>query len=584
MAKKSELTDQIFIKIHLEKKELKKVKKKDKTIKKKQAYVTFDQIETLFERFLEEEQELAVQKLELVMKDEKGRIVSSREVFVQHFQLDEDYENLLKVFAECLLNDSRYSSWSFEEKQTYLLTGLFPAYQISRDCGSDQLPLLPDREEEEFMDCPVPFFETSKEGDEENKGQDAKEHNRFEKEHYSDDPYTAPFEEEVEGTSYDQPPEAAASHAEEEYKPRSHIAPDAHYQTLNTTEETYPSRPRELSLSGLTFFETKGVRELEASHVGFVEAELDKVRAGFNQELKAMDQDLQGEQEELLTQKRAQLELEKHMQLQTLLEAEDDRSQLKTRLLLDTQEKLNRSLARLREEKQEAKTMELERLRVLYERQVASVKATFKRALEDESLELQERVLQDGEATYRAAYLERTEALLKLQEAQNHRLDLENEKTLGILSKQMTRMIQAKDKALHHLYENELTGLRQELEERHHNALRDKQELEKRETLRAVQDEMNQLKENTRALQELQQNMQEEIKKKEAHTPDAPRAPESPLEVLTQAQSLLEGVQAKALETKVPPNKGSGGLLLSVLGLNLFVLAFAGSFCLFNLL
>lgn len=123
MPKKLALTDSFFVQVDLGKANTKEIKKKWKAQKETQLlkhypYLTFSETEQLFESLYEKG--ITLDSLSIARLDEKGKPTIENEVGVSYFTLDDEYENLLKVFSEALFNDPRYISLKFEQKIDYL--------------------------------------------------------------------------------------------------------------------------------------------------------------------------------------------------------------------------------------------------------------------------------------------------------------------------------------------------------------------------------------------------------------------------------------------------------------------------------
>ncbi|MEY8514913.1 hypothetical protein AALA94_08490 [Lactococcus taiwanensis] len=124
--------------------------------------MTFEAAERLFKRMsetLEADAIFPIQKIELVFNQD-GQSSTENELFLNDFELDCDYQNILKPLSEAMFNLMPFAAVPFEDKLDYLQS-IFEAWQKSTGLGEEHLPLLPDFEweDERYVEVTIPYYQ-----------------------------------------------------------------------------------------------------------------------------------------------------------------------------------------------------------------------------------------------------------------------------------------------------------------------------------------------------------------------------------------------------------------------------------------
>lgn len=555
MAKKLAITDPFFVQLDLGKANVKSIKKKWKEQKetqilKRYPYLTFLEVENLFESLYEKG--ITIDSLSIARLDEKGKPTIQNEVGVAYFTLDDEYENLLRVFSEALFNDSRYASLKFEQKIDYLNNSIFPAYQDSTGCDEAHLPLLPEVPEDDFMECPVPFYDSSinvapvheKVEKLEEVTSSETEENQLKVQQNKD---ISAFEKEVDKDKQDNVD--VHVYKQEHESQHQTIAENKQLTTekVNYKTESYGILP-------LTYFEYQAPKQVEAYHPEYVQNELSKIKISINQKIKALDNDLQEEQHIIYSSKKKQLEIEKNKILQEWLKANDTRSQIKPQIIAECQEQLRILERDLIEDKEKEKDFKLEEARLVYKRKIGEIKNNYQKEVQSHLKILREESSSQFVTRYQAEYLAKSEELQKALNQEEELLDDKNNQVLKEITEKVQKIIVNKDRNLQKLYQAELVNQANDLEKIHKLAMVEKRELDKEETILNFQEEVKQVKEYTSKLE------QEIHETKDILSASAPRAPEeqSQNEEVTQTQKIKLDNSFQVKET----NEGDVGTLV----------------------
>ncbi len=162
--KKNKISDRYFAKLTLSKNQNKKILSllTDEEERKSFPNVTFETLEKIMLVFLEEckeNQGVIIPKIELVM-NQGGKVSSEDELFLKDFELDENYQNILKAISEAMFNLMPFSAAPFEDKLTYLKL-VFESWQESTKLSEEHWPILPDFEldEDEYVEFIIPYYQ-----------------------------------------------------------------------------------------------------------------------------------------------------------------------------------------------------------------------------------------------------------------------------------------------------------------------------------------------------------------------------------------------------------------------------------------
>lgn len=555
MAKKLAITDPFFVQLDLGKANVKSIKKKWKEQKetqilKRYPYLTFLEVENLFESLYEKG--ITIDSLSIARLDEKGKPTIQNEVGVAYFTLDDEYENLLRVFSEALFNDSRYASLKFEQKIDYLNNSIFPAYQDSTGCDEAHLPLLPEVPEYDFMECPVPFYDSSinvapvheKVEKLEEVTSSETEENQLMVQQNKD---ISAFEKEVDKDKQDN----VGDHV---HKQEHESQPQTIAENKQLTTEKVNYKTESYGILPLTYFEYQAPKQVEAYHPEYVQNELSKIKISINKKIKALDNDLQEEQHIIYSSKKKQLEIEKNKILQEWLKANDTRSQIKPQIIAECQEQLRILERDLIEGKEKEKDFKLEEARLVYERKIGEIKNNYQKEVQSHLKILREESSSQFDTRYQAEYLAKSEELQKALNQEEELLDDKNNQVLKEITEKVQKIIVNKDRNLQKLYQAELVNQANDLEKIHKLAMVEKRELDKEETILNFQEEVKQVKEYTSKLE------QEIHETKDILSASALRAPEeqSQNEEVTQTQKIKLDNPFQVKET----NEGDVGTLV----------------------
>ncbi|MFD2254417.1 hypothetical protein ACFSJM_08700 [Lactococcus formosensis subsp. bovis] len=498
MPKKIVLTDSFFVQVDLGKTNTKEIKKKWKAQKatqllKRYPYLTFSETEQLFESLYEKE--ITLDSLSIARLDEKGKPTTENEVGVSYFTLDDEYENLLKVFSEALFNDSRYVSLKFEQKIDYLENSIFPAYQKSTGCDDTHFPLLPEVPEDDFMECPVPFYDPSVNSSSTNETVDEAETTNGELDVVAEE--SKPEIEEnnvidVDKSVQKNKHENIVTHIDkEQYESQSHDVVEKQVVPKKTLNQNNNEIPQILSL---TYFEVQKPKQLEAFDIEYVSNELEKIKLTLNQKIKILDKGLQEEQCKIYMAKKQKLDEEKNLSLSNWIQAHDQRSQLKFKFVAEGQEELKELEEDLVAAKEKEKTFELEEARLAYERKIAEIQNKFQKSIQTGLDELRKETSVRITSRYQSEYLAKTEELQNNLNQEELLIDEKNNQILMDLFQKVKKIVQDKDHNLQKLYQKELEVQSQELGKIHLVALREKKEQDKINSLQNFQEEVKQVK------------------------------------------------------------------------------------------
>jgi hypothetical protein len=513
--KKNVMTETLFVQLTLDKKVLKSLKKKlkeseEQEIIKGYPYFTFKALETLFGKLKKIfQEEFPVERVALARLDAKGKPTTEDELDMEHFKLDEDYENILKPLSEALFNDSKFSSLQFEDKIDYLENTVFPVYQESTELDALHLPVLPEFLDEDFMACPIPFYENHVQSMNFEENQDIPEvvdvstEVNSEQEDYGDeDVGKAPHplqHEAMDNESHKNVDKHQHNHEEEDKYKYPHEYVDRGSNVPNRNTEGVRNS---LSPISLTLFDQISFQTLEAYHPRFVENELARERVSLNQEIKRLDHELQALQQNIFANKQKQLEKECNLKLQTLLASKDQRGGLKVAIMHDGQVQFSKDLRLLRQEKLSEKQFQLEEAKLAYERQVAEIHSTFDKAVRVDEEALKKRTFETLEENYRRTYRQETERLNHLLFEEKRRLQDEQNQVMTQLLETVSQMVHNKDEALREIYHERLSQREEELRSQHLEAKREKQAQDKLEAVQHLTLQVEEFKEQMAQPQE----------------------------------------------------------------------------------
>lgn len=162
--KKNKISDRYFAKLTLSKNQNKKLLSylTDEEERKSFPNVTFETLEKMMLVFLKEckeNQGAIIPKIELVM-NQGEKASSENELFLKYFELDENYQNILKPISEAMFNLMPFSAAPFEDKVTYLKL-VFESWQESTKLSEEHWPILPDFEldDEEYVEFIIPYYQ-----------------------------------------------------------------------------------------------------------------------------------------------------------------------------------------------------------------------------------------------------------------------------------------------------------------------------------------------------------------------------------------------------------------------------------------
>lgn len=516
MAKKLGIEDSLFVQVVLEKTQAKTLRKEWKTQKKQHflknyPYFTFSEVEQLFESW--GAKDVQIERLALARLDAKGKPTTEGELQLSPFILEDSYENLLKVFAEALLNDPSYGMLTFEEKVNYLETTLFPAYQKSTGCADTQLPILPEYPDEAFMTCEVPFYASEGQSEIHPQGSAFEAEVPPQKE--------APEDEGEEEKQDCSPYEEAENQPQGQHKNQYKNQRESHYQPPCSSSQKHPT------LYGLTYFKCRKPQALDRAHPDYVENELSKQKESINQKIKVLDEEWQALQVALLRNKKAALESEKNQGLHDWLTVHDQRSLLKAQLWTKGKAKVEALEATFKAEKAKAKAHALEEARVAYERQVEEIEGQFHQEIQRGIEALYEEQSAQLTALYQEEYAQQT---AELQHGFSREVALIEEKQaqeVNQLMHHMQEVLQEKDRQIQKMYQETLEHQRQVLENVHQIALAEQREEEKTEAVLGFQEEVKAVRNQTQALaQEIQHSKEKQEKLLYSIVPRAPQVQE----------------------------------------------------------
>gem|GEM_PF-6023029 len=509
------MTEALFVQLILDKKVLKSIKKKLKESEEQEVikgypYFTFKALEALFETIEKTiQEEFPIEKLALARLDTKGKPTTEDELDLEHFKLDEDYENILKPLAEALFNDSKFSSLQFEDKVEYLENTVFPVYQKSTGLDALHLPVLPEFPDEDFMACPIPFYENHvqptnfEENPDITEGVDTSLEVNPEQGIHGDGaveetPHFAQHES-VEEVPHENEDNLHHKDVDKEShnSPREPVGTDAHVTARNTKEVKNIFSPVSLTLFDQVSFQT-----LEAYHPRFVENELARERASLNQEIKGLDLELQTLQQNIFVNKQKQLEKEGNLKLQDLLASKDQRGALKVIVMHEGQAQFSKDLQLLRQEKLSEKQFQLEEAKLAYERQVAEIHSTFEKTVRVDEEALRKRTFETLEENYRRTYRQETERLNQLLLEEKRRLQDEQNQVMTQLLEKVSQLVRTKDEVLREIYHERLSQREEGLRAQHLEAKREKQAQDKLDAVQHLTIQVEELKEQVAHPQE----------------------------------------------------------------------------------
>ncbi|MFZ2576395.1 MAG: hypothetical protein WAX22_02815 [Lactococcus hircilactis] len=164
-SKKSAINEPYYLRVTLGKPEQKQIEQflTDEDVLRHFPDATFETAEQLFQKLAtqcDENQSLVIPRIEVVLNKD-GKTSTTDELFLKEFELDNQYQNILKPLSEAMFNMMPFSANSFEDKVDYLKE-IFEAWEKSTSLDEQHLPKLPDFEldDEAYIELNIPYYQS----------------------------------------------------------------------------------------------------------------------------------------------------------------------------------------------------------------------------------------------------------------------------------------------------------------------------------------------------------------------------------------------------------------------------------------
>lgn len=382
----------------------------DEAQEQRSPFLTFGGFEELIDQWFEarktKDETLKLGRVEIVFNNE-GKFSSEEEGFIETLVVDETYQNILLPLSEMLLNHNAFSSFTFEDKISYL-KGLYKVWQESTSRGVEFLPQLPQFEPEgnqyielevleviqrEFIEIEPKVEEATKDDEESEESQDELTINQ-----------------------------ETVNYIAQRETPEFPVSETNSMPGHSLTEKGDP----QLEITHLTHFEVKKEwlgRSWQANDPDFVVGQLNLAKHHFNEEISKRDEQVTQIQQAILNKKISILENIETQGLNAQIKVKDRRAALKNSLLKQEKESVDQKLDVLTQEVTKEKELKLSDAKQSYEHQIQLIELEASKNLRTKKEALEERSRREIQDKIRQAIEQETAELMRFIQEQKRLIE-----------------------------------------------------------------------------------------------------------------------------------------------------------------
>lgn len=441
--KKKIISDRYFVKLTLSKNQNKKMLSflKDEEETKSFPNVTFETLEKMMLVFLKEckeNQTVIIPEIELVM-NQGGKVSSKDELFLKDFELDENYQNILKPISEAMFNLMPFSAAPFEDKLTYLKL-VFESWQESTKLSEEHWPILPDFEldDEEYVEFIIPYyqehsileFETSQASNE----QSEKLHEESTKELVKAE---ARELDETEAT------EEIVTFTQElpESNPKRGRLPDKILS--GNTENTF--QPELITFIPYSFEQINATPYYNNQNIAEVITRANNEISQFNTKSQLL-------QEQIFHKKLERFDLEQKNKIALGLQSQDQRESLRKQIINSNRKLLQESVSLELKRINKNKELELLKEQESYKAKVLKINSEAQLALEEKTLSLKQEVKHKTQQEISQVFQEETDKLEEQLRSELLNLEYSKKCEAEKISRELQEVIVTQNNALKNYY------------------------------------------------------------------------------------------------------------------------------------
>ncbi|MDM7536380.1 hypothetical protein QUD55_02680 [Lactococcus lactis] len=421
-------------------------------------YLTFAAFEVRANHWLDQrqtiEESLDLGRVEVTYQNE-GQLSQEEEGFIEQLVIKEGYATVLQVISETVFNHNAFDPFTFDQKKSYLLD-LFEAWGKSLSCKGDVvfLPEFPKQEAEglEYItiemaeDFPYHRFKAVPEEHSESEGAEAVvSSNHKEEINASDFPdKNAENNELVFGTSNNN---------------EVPVTPSQNQSSSNIGETKKPVPA--ISLKSLDKFEI--VQDPQG-----VEKDLNAYRQRYNREIEAIDEKIQPLQKAVINRRLSILEVSEKQQIALQLQKQDNRAQIKSKILNSERQTFSKAEQKLKLSLNEEKQLLLDEAKRTYEAQIQKINVESNQRWNQELEKLQKSHLSLTQEKLKNQLVEVEQKLERFVSGELSLLQEKLRKKQLLLEKEATEALHIQNQAVNSYYSQLLDQRRVELLEQSH--------------------------------------------------------------------------------------------------------------------
>lgn len=417
-------------------------------------YLTFAAFEVRANHWLDQrqtiEESLDLGRVEVTYQNE-GQLSQEEEGFIEQLVIKEGYATVLQGISETVFNHSAFDPFTFDQKKSYLLD-LFEAWGKSLSCKGDVLflPEFPKQEAEGLEYITIEMTE--------------------------DFPYHR-FKAVPEEHSESEETEAVVSSDHKEEINASDL-PDnnelvfgtsSNNEVLIATSQNQPSPNIGATKTPVTAISLKSLDKFEiVQDAQGVEKDLNAYRQRYNREIEAIDEKIQPLQKAVIKRRLSILEVSEKQQIALQLQKQDNRAQIKSKILNSERQTFSKAEQKLKLSLNEEKQLLLDEAKRTYEAQIQKINVESNQRWNQELEKLQKSHLSSTQEKLKNQLVEVEQKLERFVSGELSLLQEKLRKKQLLLEKEATEALHVQNQAVNSYYSHLLDQRRAELLEQSH--------------------------------------------------------------------------------------------------------------------
>lgn len=420
-------------------------------------YLTFAAFEVRANHWLDQrqtiEESLDLGRVEVTYQNEE-QLSQEEEGFIEQLVLKEGYATILQGISETVFNHSAFDPFTFDQKKSYL-HDLFEAWGKSLKCEGEALflPEFPKQEAEDLEYVAVEMAE--------------------------DFPYHR-FKAVPEENSESEEAEVAVSSDHKEEINASDL-PDnnelvfgtsSNNEVLIATSQNQPSPNIGATKTPVTAISLKSLDKFEiVQDAQGVEKDLNAYRQRYNREIEAIDEKIQPLQKAVIKRRLNILEVSEKQQIALQLQKQDNRAQIKSKILKSERQTFSKAGQKLKLSLNEEKQLLLDEAKRTYEAQIQKINVESNQRWNQELEKLQKSHLSSTQEKLKNQLAEVEKKLERFVSSELALLQEKLRKKQLLLEKEATEVLRVQNQAVNNYYSHLLDQRRAELVEQSHAIL-----------------------------------------------------------------------------------------------------------------